>query len=43
MSEKSKKALLVVAFISIFVIGIFAGKFSHGSAGLIRGLYTRRN
>ena len=27
MSEKSKKALLVVAFISIFVIGIFAGKF----------------
>jgi len=27
MSEKRKKALLVVAFISIFAIGIFAGKF----------------
>lgn len=27
MNEKSKKALLVAAFISIFAIGIFAGKF----------------
>ena len=27
MSEKRKKALLVVAFISIFTIGIFAGRF----------------